>query len=156
MEKDKLKNVRPTIGNTMLAVRSLSDLRVGNWVQDTQHFLGYFQIQGVKSEYGGFVETPDQWIPFEEVACIRLTDKWLQEFGADMNGDPTFTINTIDRTLFLVKNKLGQYYPNLFVSAEMSSMDAQCVGLNMIESVHELQNLYYSLTGSELVRQNDR
>ena len=42
------------------------------------------------------------------------------------------------------------YYPNLFVTSEMSSMDAQCIGLNVIENIHQLQNLYYTLTGHEL------
>lgn len=136
----------------MLEINSLSDLRIGNWVQDTQHFLGYFQIQGVESEYGGFIKTPDQWIPFNDVAGINLTDKWLEDFGADMKDDYSLTLNTIDKKLFLIKNKLGEYYPNVFVSPEFSSQNGQCIGLNKIECVHELQNLYYSLTGIELKR----
>lgn len=142
---DKLENETPHFGNTMLAVRSLSDLRVGNYIM---------------KEGEEFKVTPYTLVIFEREPemfnAVRLTDEHLKQFGADMSGDPTFILNTIDGTLFLVKNKNGQYYPNIFVSAEMSSFDAQCIGLNMIESVHELQNLYYALTGQELVSQNDR
>ena len=140
---------------SMLAVRSLSDLRVGNWVQDTQHFLGYFQLQGIKSEYGGFIETPDQWIPFNEVAGIKLTYEWLKQFGADMNSDPTFVLNTIDKELFLVESKDGLFYPAIWATAEFSCFENSQIHLNAISCVHELQNIYYTLTGQELVRQND-
>ena len=41
-------------------------------------------------------------------------------------------------------------YPCLIKDAEMSFENAQLIGLNEIKSLHQLQNLYFALTGEEL------
>ena len=124
----------------MLAVRSLSELRVGNWVQDTQHFLGYFQLQGVNYEYGGFIAASDQWIPFDEVAGIKITKRWLEEFGAKPFPD--------GESLELSNRLIG------FAECRNVFFD-RATGVELL-FVHQTQNLFYALTGQELVRQNDR
>lgn len=44
----------------------------------------------------------------------------------------------------------GCFYPRYCQYGEISSESEQCVSLNRINSLHQLQNLYYALTGTEL------
>jgi hypothetical protein len=85
-----------------------------------------------------------------QVDEILLTKDWFKKFGADITGDPSFMLGTPDRTLFFIINNKGISYPNIIVSSELSSLDSQCIGLNSIQYIHELQNLYFCLTGEEL------
>lgn len=44
----------------------------------------------------------------------------------------------------------GYFYPRYCQYGELSSESEQCVAMNRISSLHELQNLFYALTGKEL------
>ena len=130
----------------------INELRINNWVQDAQHFMGYFQVQGVKSEYNGFVETPEIWIPKEEVLPIVLTSEWLEnKFG------------------FMCENRMSQNFKKYLneVNSDccyvqlkqvgepvwtVGFIDKWCVNpyKKEIRFVHQLQNLWFMYADYDL------
>ena len=80
---------------------------------------------------------------------IPITEDWLLKFGFEQQ---EFTYNyNIDDTLSLqVLNVKGVYFPSLVEYPEMTLVGTQIVHLKCISFVHELQNLYFALTGEEL------
>jgi hypothetical protein len=50
----------------------------------------------------------------------------------------------------------GFYYPLYAQDPEMSHEDEQRVFMNRIESLHELQNLFFAITGQELELRHER
>jgi len=80
---------------------------------------------------------------------IPLTEEWLLKSGFNnLNYGYELAIE-LDRLLQLVVSN-GDYYPQLIQLPEMSGLDSQVVSLNSINYIHELQNLWYVLTGKEL------
>lgn len=60
-----------------------------------------------------------------------------------------FMVNAPDCWLCLFSSK-GNFYPSLYLAPEYSNSEHNVIGLNSINSVHQLQNLYFALTGEEL------
>jgi hypothetical protein len=80
---------------------------------------------------------------------IPLTPEILEKVGfvIDNNGSYWKSLGT-HYLEFIITN--GWYYPVYAQLAEVSS-EAECkVGLNRIQFVHQLQNLYFVLVGEEL------
>lgn len=71
---------------------------------------------------------------------IELTEEWLVEFGFDENRCILLGIDTSFHLL--------QITPNLDVN--VYDVNDNFVCLKSIKYVHELQNLYFALTGNEL------
>jgi hypothetical protein len=80
---------------------------------------------------------------------IQLNDEWFKKSGAklDNNGNWWFDLNECSLEFIQANNK---YYPKYFESAEFSSMENNIVNLKCVQYFHELQNLYYILTGTKL------
>lgn len=78
---------------------------------------------------------------FDKIEPIPLTEERLLSFGLI---DRKIKLNTIDRTLNLSAIVDGKYYFYL------EDIDGNTFCLNYIQYVHELQNLYFILTGTEL------
>ena len=102
-----------------------SELRLGNWVEDEN---GYYQIE---SEH-----LQDEVFPYLQTWEIPLTEEWLLKFG-------------------FVKHKTTDIYPT-FAKQMFNWNDGilYIIGygfMNHIKYVHQLQNLYFALTGEELV-----
>ena len=104
-----------------------SELRIGNWVMYNS------KIQVNENKIRECVDHPDRFTP------ITLTEEWLIKFGfeySDLNGDsglwkiPPFQI-------------YGKY--NQFIYDYRLD----------INYVHQLQNLYFALTGQELNQNKD-
>ena len=103
-----------------------NELRIGNWVMYNS------KIQVNENKIRECVDHPDRFAP------IPLTEEWLLKFGfeySDLNGDsglwkiPPFQI-------------YGKY--NQFIYDYRLD----------VNYVHQLQNLYFALTGEELTYQN--
>ena len=103
-----------------------SELRIGNWVMYSS------KIQVNENKIIECVDHPDRFAP------IPLTEEWLECFGfkySDLNGDsglwkiPPFQI-------------YGKY--NQFIYDYRLD----------VNYVHQLQNLYFALTGQELNQNN--
>ena len=111
-----------------------NELRIGNWVEHNQPKRGYYTtVQG--STFSVNVEKLFKPIP--------LTEEWLLKFGfCDQNG-----------YLIHLENELpiDLVYKDGVVSLEDSNeLVTSTYFLNKIKHVHQLQNLYFALTGEEL------
>lgn len=136
---------------------AINDLRFGNlvtWVEETEDYP--LTISGILSKEDVFVE----WVwqdgesdntdcGLENIRPINLTNVFLvkNKFSEDNNGH--FWLNLQTHYLELIPMPDG-YYPLYAQLPEISSEAEQKVGLNKINYVHQLQNLVYSLIGSEL------
>lgn len=106
-----------------------SDLRIGNYVKGVRVgkvktiFSTHFQVDDINSVSLGY-SIQDKFEP------IPLTEEWLIKFGFTKNFEEYST-----KHLKIGKrvNKKGFYY-----------------GGREIKHVHQLQNLYFALTGEEL------
>jgi hypothetical protein len=125
-----------------------TDLRIGNYIQDFEDKPYYFQIESIENNNG------DYWVTYRDgsISCIvdalepiPLTQEWLVKFGFKEDSDLYFS-KTIEPYCELYYNKkdkticIGQPY------------EAGGTELKFLY-VHQLQNLYFALTGEELTIQ---
>ena len=109
-----------------------SELRIGNWVQ-----FRHTEIP-VRITLGDFVrEYNDEHL--ENYEPIPLTEQWLVKFGSDSVGCIKLPTGS---TLQITMNKYGCVIWNGNLS--------ECVEIGDCNHVHQLQNLYFALTGEEL------
>lgn len=120
-----------------------NELRIGNFVET--NYEGILEVANINSEYsfiecrkplykaiGRFIE----W----DIKPIFLTEKWLLEFGfekvEDINKDtcPDYKI----KGMLIHSDVHGNYV--------LGNYSPIC----LINNVHQLQNLYFALTGQEL------
>ena len=89
-------------------------------------------------------------IPIEDLHPIPLTEEWFMKFGFEKEIDE-FDIFSIHNSQYSI-----QHYKNgkcIFVYSpinELNSEDEENVIFLQIKHVHQLQNLYFALTGEEL------
>ena len=85
----------------------------------------------------------------EEINPIPITTKWLErlQFRKDDNGN--YWVDLVTFYFEIIPGKDG-FYPVIGQGAEISAETEQRVTLNCIKYIHELQNLYFALTGEEL------
>ena len=100
------------------------------------------------------IEYPTAIVDLDRLSGIELNEELLLKFGfiKDENG---FYIKINEEWQYIELNDNSDETENLFVgyitSEQMKKNQQEPIFLNYINYVHELQNLYYSLTGKELV-----
>lgn len=111
---------------------TVTDLRIGNLIfsnetQDVQKITGL-------TEENPFIDAITfDYISYDEIEAIPLTEEWLLKFQlGKQNGYPYRFLNGF------IKIRNGIYFFKYY-DLEVD-----------INSVHKLQNLYFSLKGSEL------
>ena len=117
-----------------------SELRIGNWVNDPIHNKCNFQIEmflGI-DYFQPLTIDPDEELTLKISECepIPLTEEWLLKFGFE-NGN-YFILN--DVIIYKDYNDKYRYEYNY--------------GQLWVKHVHQLQNLYFALTGEELTLNN--
>lgn len=127
MKADKIKPQDFRLGN-ILNVRCVSDECKG--LDDfTPWQINIYNLKDIVDENTDFEYKP-----------IELTEEWLLKFGFNKSGEDDLYIHTNSYT-----NGLSYYDDTLHFCVEGESHP-----IYHIQYVHQLQNLYYSLTGSEL------
>lgn len=129
------------------------ELRIGNYVKplvgELEHvmcveWIGW-KIGGdlIDENYEEFLSS-FQELKHEDVEPIYLTEEWLLKFGFEdaCNG---FNDYCNDRFTICVEKVNGETIITMYI--------ADCV-INTIKYVHQLQNLYFALTGEELTIKN--
>jgi len=126
-----------------------NELRIGNWVYIPQTKTNE-QI-GVIEENGRFL-TKGYKTSYSSIECSRpipLTEEWLVRFGFEKLRN--FSNNAIKLDVFnylcLDNGNDGSKYCAVSIYDEDENV---CVYLHDIQHVHQLQNLYFALTGEEL------
>ena len=125
-----------------------SELRIGNWVFDDQndhckvsllysekndnYESGHYSDDGYRVEYD---DDRDEIYLSDNINPIPLTEEWLKRFGFGLCEHRGY-----------VK---GEFYIGLSFNfySDMASFK--------VNSVHQLQNLYFALTGEELNQNKD-
>lgn len=123
-----------------------NELRIGNWVKapatydkTPQDYKSVFQIKGIK--LGAIYverEKETDYIEIHKIEPIALTEEWLLKFG--------------------FKNRSGIWQNSSEFSLEYGESNYD-IGKGWrygffsfkIKSVHQLQNLYFALSGKELI-----
>jgi len=81
---------------------------------------------------------------------IPLTEEWLIKFGF-LNDGVTFKISTSRIRLILFKiNSANEYNNNCNEFTATVYQSKQSIEICRVKHVHQLQNLYFALTGKEL------
>ncbi len=128
------------------------DLRIGNYINDINHFKGYFQVEEIGT---GLIRTPDYILEYSEVAPIELTEEWIIKFGYKRTkGYGSVHFNEIDIYSIEKFNKCNLLFDESYyytVEVYDGGSNKEWDYITEIKYVHHLQNLYYCLTGSELI-----
>jgi len=114
-----------------------SELRIGNFVTTIDDKIICTSVKGF---YGfavntGIITHNNSVNDFEYLKPISLTEEWLLKFGFQKNG--CYYISEETNIEFYLTN--GKLYCELYGETIFN-----------IENVHQLQNLYFSLSGEEL------
>jgi hypothetical protein len=113
----------------------VTDFRIGNWVSEYECEPFYFEIEQISKYIGS-----ELWAVYRNgsIKCkspqpIKLTEEWLLKFGFEKK-ESIWSLNEIELTSWFTfrfsKNPLK---------------------LQEIDYVHQIQNLYFALTGEELI-----
>jgi hypothetical protein len=128
-----------------------NELRVANLVYYKDKICPIESIERsgyveVGTDIGGWVECCD----VEDIEAIPLTVEILEGAGFEKNRDNEFIISmALDFHLSISFYPDGAF-PILIKDSEMYNGEAQMVPLNRLDYLHQLQNLYFALTGEEL------
>lgn len=121
----------------------VNELRIGNYINeynkpitiDSVHFRDYYE--GITNE--------EDWSP------IPLTEEWLLKFGfsdiTELCAVKTQNTKRFCKSYFVDKCTEQQ---TLFITLGSRGWTFKGVGAPLYNSVHQLQNLYFALTGEEL------
>jgi hypothetical protein len=108
----------------------ITELRIGNWVKQPNGIIEVFTVSDLDDEgdINSYLE--------DEIEPIPLTEEWLIKFGFERWND---VYNNFYHKLNGVEIENG----NIYVGHG-----------NEIKYAHQLQNLYFALTGEELNKQD--
>jgi hypothetical protein len=126
-----------------------SNLRIGNLVDLGNRIAKVTEINHLACVVVDLEETQDTIEDYERVKGIILTEEWLLKFGEWVKEDDLFVrrLDTINDALRLdYINDDGELCWEFYVY----NIAGQRVGCAYIKYVHQLQNLYFALTGEEL------
>lgn len=115
------------------------DLRIGNWVEEP--VLGLVKVHELLNSFAGLMkETTLFSINYENINPILITEEILLKCGFDLIG-----------TSYFIKSLPIIYFSKPYVEAEHLLGKANCGDkLTSVKYLHQLQNLYFALTGQEL------
>lgn len=138
-----------------------NELRIGNFVEFEGEFLPILSVDSEK-ELGGYgwkgaITMPHYWREkvvghlskwCEQISPIPLTEQWLLKFGFEPYNEPGAIkfIKDKDRYTSLYIFNAGDFW-----SPVINRIDEKRIfELYGIKHVHQLQNLFFALTGTEL------
>jgi len=121
-----------------------SELMIGNWVNFAEENV-LFQIVEIDSE-GLTVENKSDktWIELETFEPIPLTEEWLAKFGF-VKSEEKF--NYFERVTY---NNYTLEANKRIISFSIDKYKCLDCSHDHVKYVHQLQNLYFALTGEQL------
>lgn len=123
------------------------ELRIGNlvYVPATKQIV---PITAINQNIGVVVNNSLAVLPFNEIQPLPLKEN-LGAFTFKKGVNGLYWIEMQTHALDLMCAQ-GFFYPTYTEFAEMRSIEEQRVSLHRISYAHELQNLYYTLTKTEI------
>lgn len=129
------------IGNLFYPITKIDEVELVEEIAFAVFLIDPFGVSAYKADIPITQVKSRSEFALKGIAPIPLTEEWLLKFGFS---DNTISLNTPDKTLNISAVVKGDYF--LF----LDDMFGGCFDLNCIQSVHQLQNLYFALTGEEL------
>lgn len=128
----------------------VNELRIGNYIKynGTHEELGYIsEIQShlypLNQNKIGINERIDIYYSIEKLKPIKITKEWLLKFGfSESNLDEDNSWLNLKYRFLNFSSDESVFFNKVYLS--INKMDIIC------NYVHELQNLYFALTGKEL------
>lgn len=118
-----------------------NEIRVGNYAKDSMGKERTIDLSDYSYE-------SDTTFDFEKWNPIHITSEWLLKFGLEKTGYSRWTLKGFHRLSYDIVYGNGKV---ILTRGESSSE----LFIENIQYVHQLQNLYYSLTGQELTIKQD-
>ena len=119
------------------------ELRLGNWIKAPTevHNNIEFQVYSITTDKDGYNHFYDHCTP------ISITEEWLLKFGFEKEGEgfrhEYWYINDFEIQIH------GDKFPLRIWGGESAPHLTQYIG-HKTKYIHQLQNLYFALTGEEL------
>ena len=121
-----------------------TELRIGNWVKMKKSDpIENYQISAIL-EKG--VNSGSVGMLYEIIEPIPLTEEWLERFGFEKDEEYDEG-GLVDYRMTLMKGSLE--FVSFWNSEQLTGVNQPQTGID-VEYVHQLQNLYFALTGQEL------
>jgi hypothetical protein len=119
-----------------------NELRIGNWIRTSK------EEQAVDVLCDSLSTINQHCITYDMVAPIQLTEQWLIRFGFEK--DEEFDEGGIvDYRYFLHKRNFTLSFTSNFSTEDFIYVNYNQGGVDCF-FIHQLQNLYFALTGEEL------
>lgn len=114
---------------------STNELRIGNYVTEDGRLILIHDGFGIDHAHN-----------FE---AIPITEEWILKFGFEIKEVRDIIEYLLNKAMFMfsIYRKVGY---DVFFLSQYSEIDKDIMGTTQIKYVHQLQNLYYSLTQEEL------
>jgi len=128
------------------------ELRIGN-LTDKGIVFGICHQDGVQMIHilnNKFASISETYI-IKDINPIELTEEWLFEFGFKKGNkcyENGVSIELLDTDFYLRPSFLGGFYWGFNLSDE--KLDCELNNVQSIKYIHQLQNLYFAITGKEL------
>lgn len=125
----------------------VQELRIGNYVYNGKlHKSRAYTISELRDEVAFFVEDFGIMGEFyKDIKPIFLDELWLEKLGfknVGLYGNRFEYKDKIDTHLFVIESDGFNLYPQI---------DFQYCCLTELKYVHQLQNLFFAITGEELI-----
>jgi hypothetical protein len=133
-----------------------NELRIGNLVDLGNRIAKIIEISNLSCVVVDLEETQDTIEDYERTKPIPLTEEWLYKFGfkdIDKSDNDYITYTDSNHDYYLqidVRKRDGKY-----TILDNSFDDLRDFSLVDISYVHQLQNIYFVLTGEELTLNNN-
>jgi hypothetical protein len=128
----------------------VNELRIGNYVAEHECDPFYFQVEEIRKYVGS-----DLWVYYrsgsiktKEPEPIPLTEEWFLKLG--FNYHNPFQDEDSDFYVFQIKTSKGESITFGYASDVNGWFTDRLLITVNIYYVHQLQNLYFALTGEEL------
>ena len=121
-----------------------SELRIGNLVDLGNRIAKVIEINHLACVVVDLEETQDTIEDYERVKPIKLTEEWLLKFGLKPN--QWFCSNSY----CVVEDKTGDIHYGWCMKTQ-NSLHTKEIEFGYFKYVHQFQNLYFALTGEELI-----
>ncbi|WP_077417895.1 hypothetical protein [Chryseobacterium sp. JV274] len=123
------------------------ELRLGNYFQESTS-KEIIQVESISKDKVGF---SGYFTKGWQAEPIELTEEWLLKFGFEKDE----TVDEIDGVLFVLFH-LGDYIVEHWIKENKYKFTDDCAMEVFLSSVHQLQNLTFSLTGEELTIKEEK
>jgi hypothetical protein len=131
------------------------ELMIGNYLY-CEYSGEIIQVTEIKNDgvYASSNKTViERYYYYEEIHSIPIDEKWLTDFGFDISKSPSTWATKIELD-YGMSNEY-QIFKNEVSIVDYSFIYFRYKFITRVEYIHQLQNLYFALTGEELeLKQN--